>query len=375
VNFRRRILSIAGWTIAGSFAAVFAFSGATWQTPWRTILGQTFVNMAFSGWCVALCTFGLPWVVPRARRWFVFPLNWLAVLVALVMFGTVGSLLGSVIGMLSGVVPSSITFTAWYLGALRVSVYFTVIFGLSAAALEEARARLVRTTLALQKKELDEAEAQRLAAEAQLASLEARVDPHFLFNTLNAIVALVRDNPRAAERVIEQLAVLMRSSLDRGASLVPLDDELTLVRSYLEIEHLRFGDRLRFCIDAEPGVEHAIVPRLALQTLVENSVKHAVSPARAGATIRLNAVARSQRLQIAVEDDGPGFDASDFPEGHGLELLKNRLAMTFGADATLVTHSQPGCTRVALDLPFITSTRTRPGERETKDQTEDITCL
>jgi sensor histidine kinase YesM len=376
VTFRRRILTIAAWTIPGSFAAAFAFAGATWQTPWRTILVITSVNMAFSGTCVALCIFGLPWLVPRARRWCAFPLNWLVVLLALVVFGLVGSLGGSVIGVLMGVVPSTTTFLDWYLDALKLSLFFTVIFGMSAAALEEARTRLVRTTLALQKKELAETEARRLAAEAQLASLEARVDPHFLFNTLNAIAALVRDNPKAAERVIEQLAGLLRSSLDRGATLAPLSEELTLVTSYLDIERLRFGDRLRFSIEAEPGAEHAVVPRLALQTLAENSVKYAVSPTRAGATIRLSAATRGERLHIAVEDDGPGFDASSVPAGHGLQLLKDRLAMTFGANASVAIHRQAGCTRVALDLPLVTAEQPLPPVGGAlKDQPEDVSCL
>ena len=376
MHLRRRILTIVAWTLSGSFAAVFAFEGMDWQTPWRTILLMTAVNAAFSGTCVALCTFGLPWLVPRFRQWLAFPLNWLAVLVALVLFGAVGSLSGSVISVLAGIVPSSTTFTEWYLDALKMSVFFTVIFGVSAASLEEAKARLVRTTLALQQKELEEAEARRLAAEAQLASLEARVDPHFLFNTLNSIAALVRDNPKAAERVIEQLATLLRSSLDRGASVVPLSEELTLVGDYLDIERLRFGERLRFSIETEPGLEHAMVPRLALQTLAENSVKYAVSPARAGATIRLHAAAQRQRLHLTVEDDGPGFDGTRVPDGHGLHLLKERLALTFGKDATLAIQSQPGRTRVALDLPLVTTARPpQVATRKSNGEIEDVACL
>src|SRR5204863_6498782 len=110
-------------------------------------------------------------------------------------------------------------------------VYFTVLFGLLGTIVHETRARLAATAVALRTKERDEAEARRLVAEAQLASLESRVDPHFLFNTLNSIAALVRENPAAAERVVEQLSSLMRSSLDRRASLVTLDEELAIVRS------------------------------------------------------------------------------------------------------------------------------------------------
>jgi LytS/YehU family sensor histidine kinase len=220
---------------------------------------------------------------------------------------------------------------------------------------ERLRGRLALTTVALRTKERDEAEARRLAAEARLASLEARVDPHFLFNTLNSIAALVRDRPADAERVIEQLSSLMRSSLDRrGSSLVTLDDEMALVRSYLEIERIRFGERLRFHIDPDSVPGGALVPRLSLQTLAENCIKYAVSPSREGAAVKVRAAADGGRLHVSVEDDGPGFDASHLPEAHGLHLLRSRLAMTFGDQAALRIESRPGRTIVGLDLPLTT---------------------
>jgi LytS/YehU family sensor histidine kinase len=244
---------------------------------------------------------------------------------------------------------------SWYPASMKVSVYFTVIFGLSGTMIQQLRSRLASTTVALRTKERDEAEARRLMAEAQLASLESRVDPHFLFNTLNSIAALVRDNPASAERVIEQLASLMRSSLDRRASsLVSLDEELATVRSYLEIERVRFGERLRFQIDSAPGLSAALVPRLSLQTLTENSVKYAVSVAREGASVTVRALAQDGRLRVTVEDDGPGFDPSHLPEGHGLQLLKARLAMIFGDRAGLSVESRRGRTAVGLDLPLET---------------------
>ncbi len=356
MNIRRRLVVAAAWTVAGSFGAAFAFEGAGWDTPWRMLLVQTLANTVFSGCCVALCIFGLPWVVPCARRQLAFPLDWVAILIALVVFGTAGSLFGTGLGVLLGFVPPSSFLSAWYPGALKMSVYFTVIFGVSGAALEEVRARLANTTVALRTKERDEAEALRLAAEAQLASLESRVDPHFLFNTLNSIAALVRDSPVEAERVIEQLSSLMRSSLDRVQPLVTVDEELELVRSYLEIERVRFGERLRFSIDCADGAASGRVPRLSLQTLVENSVKYAVAPARDGAAIAVTTVRHGDRLRIVVEDDGPGFDASRLPDGHGLHLLKSRVALTFGSRGQVAVASRGGRTAVTLDLPFETTT-------------------
>jgi len=148
-----------------------------------------------------------------------------------------------------------------------------------------------------------------------------------------------------------QLASLLRSSLDQLTPLVPLEEELRTVRSYLEIERVRFGERLRYDIATDPAAAGVRVPRLAVQTLVENSVKYAVSPRREGASIAVRSAANNGHLRIEVEDDGPGFEASALPEGHGLALLRARLAMTFGDAASVRIDSRPGLTCVALDVP------------------------
>jgi LytS/YehU family sensor histidine kinase len=240
----------------------------------------------------------------------------------------------------------------WMAGALRVSIIITLIFGIFTTVAESLRSRLQEATLALRTKERDEAEARRLTAEAQLASIESRVQPHFLFNTLNSIAALVHDDPAGAERMTGQLAALLRSSLDSTATpLVPLDDELRVVRAYLDIERVRFGDRLRYSVDLPDGAGRKLVPRLALQTLVENSVKFAVSPRREGASIAVRAKKHDGRLALSVEDDGPGFDPRTRPAGHGLDLLAGRLAMLFGDRAALDVDSRPGRTVVTIEMP------------------------
>jgi two-component sensor histidine kinase len=370
---RRWIITLA-WTIVGSLAATYAFTGATWHTPWQRVVQQTFVTMLFAGSCATLCVYGLPIVVPSARRRLPFPLDWLAIVATLVVFATIGSLAGAAAAIVLGFAGNQ-AFGAWYANSWKISLYFTMVFGLSGAVIQELRARLARTTLALRTKERDEADARRIAAEAQLASLEARVDPHFLFNTLNSIAALVRDNPAAAERTIEQLASLMRSSLDRRASsLVRLDEELATVRSYLEIERVRFGDRLRFHIDSAATAGAALVPRLALQTLTENSVKYAVSASREGATVTVRATAHNDRLRVSVEDDGPGFDSTSLPEGHGLQLLKSRLTMIFRDRAQFSIESRRGRTIVALDMPIETTPPAAAIEMPKNNPEQDRGC-
>ena len=353
MTHRQRWGNAIAWTVIGSIAATFTFTGMTWRSAWQQILLQSLANAIYAGSCVALCLAVIPRVTPLARRRLPFPLDWITIIAALIVMGAAGSVLATTLGVLLGFIPRARFFAALYPNSVKISIYFTLLFGLTGTVIQELRGRLASTTVALRTKERDEADARRLAAEAQLASLEARVDPHFLFNTLNSIAALIRENPPAAERVVVQLASLMRSSLDRGGlPLVPLDEELAVVRSYLEIEHVRFGDRLTFSIEPLTGGGAPRVPRLSLQTLVENSVKYAVSPSRDGAAITVRAVRADDRLRVSVEDDGPGFDAAHVPDGHGLQLLQGRLAMIFGAGAAMHMTSRPGRTTITLDLPF-----------------------
>ena len=203
----------------------------------------------------------------------------------------------------------------------------------------------------LRTKERDEAIARQLAAEAQLASLESRVRPHFLFNALNSIAALIPDDPGQAERMVGQVAALLRSSLDGEATLIPLGEEMCVVRAYLEVERVRFGDRLRYELDVPDGAAGVAVPRLSVQTLVENAVKYAVSPRRGGASLEVRASAANGIVRLEVRDDGPGFSEAEVHDGHGLALLRSRLAMLFGGRAALRINSGPGGTSVVMEMP------------------------
>jgi LytS/YehU family sensor histidine kinase len=254
---------------------------------------------------------------------------------ALAMVGSVAAI-GALVA--AGVVAPS-HFLSWFQSSTRISLAVTLTIGIFITGYEMMRARVAQAS-----------------AEAQLASLESRVQPHFLFNTLNSIAALVHDDPAGAEQMTTRLASLMRSALDeRGEPLVPLVDELRVVRDYLEIERVRFGDRLRFSIVDEAAASDAMVPRLAVQTLVENAVKHAVTPARGGATIVVRASAANGRLRVSVEDDGPGFDPKVLPEGHGLALLRARLGLLFTDRPALDIDSAAGRTVVRMDLGLTTA--------------------
>src|SRR5262245_10152785 len=188
----RRWARAFAWTIIGSVSANFVFTPLSWRSGWPQIFRQSAITVVFAGSCVALCLAVLPRVSPIARRKLPFPLYWAAILATLVVLAAVGSLLAETMGVLLGLFPASRPLSTWYPNDLKISLYFTVIFGITGTMVQGLRARLSKTTVALRTKERDEAEARRLAAEAQLASLESRVDPHFLFNTLNSIAALVR---------------------------------------------------------------------------------------------------------------------------------------------------------------------------------------
>jgi len=347
---RRYWLRMLGWSIVATVTAVAIFSGATWSTPWRQLVAPLTTSFVFTTSIMPIAAYVMPRLMPAVRCRFAWPIDWAIITVVMVAIGLGGSTLAIGLLRLVGYIGPGHTWQ-WFAGSLRTTIIMTLIFGISVSALEALRARLDDATMALRTKERDEAEARRVAAEAQLASLESRVNPHFLFNTLNSIATLVHDDPSAAERMTTQLAALLRSSLDSDSALVPLADELKLVRAYLDIERVRFGNRLRFEVRTDGETAAARVPRLAVQTLVENSVKYAVSPSRDGASITVHAAATDGHLRIDVVDDGPGFDGSTVPAGHGLALVRERLAMMFGDRASLEIDSNPGRTAVTIELP------------------------
>jgi LytS/YehU family sensor histidine kinase len=236
--------------------------------------------------------------------------------------------------------------------ALQVNLILSLSLGLGMSVYEVQRSRVDALTLELRTRELEHERARKAALEARLSSLESRLHPHFLFNTLNAIAELIHENPDRAERTVERLAALLRASLDateRG--LVPLARELELVNDYLEIEKARLGDRLAYAVDVAPALAACQVPPLAVQTLVENSIKHAIAPRPGGGRLRIDATADDGRLVVGVWDDGPGFSGETIRPGHGLENLQSRLAARFGDDGALTVARELGGTRVTIVIP------------------------
>jgi two-component system sensor histidine kinase AlgZ len=204
------------------------------------------------------------------------------------------------------------------------------------------------------------AEARTLAREAQLQALKFQLNPHFLFNSLHSIAALATlDGPRAREMCV-RLSEFLRNSLGLGErERIPLREELALARSYLEVERVRFGDRLRLEERIEPACENCPVPALLLQPLVENAVKHGIAGRLEGGSIRVEAAWRAGMVSIAIENSlDPDADSGATPsshEGMGLANVKRRLAMRYGDDAEFETARTDGLYRVKIRLPCETA--------------------
>jgi signal transduction histidine kinase len=208
----------------------------------------------------------------------------------------------------------------------------------------------------VQAREVREAQLQTSLAEARLRTLEAELHPHFLFNTLHAISTLVHTNPDAADRMISRLSDLLRLTFDRsGAAKVPLHEELEFLKKYLDIEQTRFQDRLTVRYQVDPETLDAEVPRLILQPLVENAIKHGISPRTGPGTVQILSRVENERLWLEVHDNGVGLNAgvrSKPRSGVGLANTRDRLECLFGSDHQFEFSEGDGGLAVRIAMPL-----------------------
>jgi len=242
---------------------------------------------------------------------------------------------------------------AWDLvGWILVTLPFGVVVYFSIAGIAHA----IRYFLESTDREVQLARLSEQLATTRLAALQAQLNPHFLFNSLNTIAVLVRDgDTRAAARVIEQLSDVLRSTLNRSqANEVTLEDELALVRQYLAVEEARFSDRLRPVLDVDAATLSAAVPRFALQHLVENALRHGIAKRTDAGRVVVTARRSGEMLELSVEDDGPGLAAGAAEvKGHGLDNTRERLRTLYGDRAALtVVAAGPLGTIARLRVPY-----------------------
>jgi hypothetical protein len=188
------------------------------------------------------------------------------------------------------------------------------------------------------------ARAEATAARSQLAALREQLNPHFLFNTLHTVVQLIPVDPRRAAQAAERLAGMLRTTIEEDRDVVTLREERAFVERYLDIERIRFGDRLLVDFDVTDAAAEALMPSFALQTLVENAVRHGAAPRVEPTRIGISGVIERSRLILTVEDDGAGVDTAriDEADGTGLRRLRDRLDVLYGPEAELSLTSSIG---------------------------------
>jgi two-component system, LytTR family, sensor histidine kinase AlgZ len=344
----RLALYLGGWVITGGLLA------SALARPWGLAWGPTLVilvplSVVYGFVCLSA------WYVCRAT-----PLRTSGALAVLVNIGgaaIVASgfwlLLGHAVVRLAG--QFRVLANAAELYARDSLLLFTVgilLYLLAAAvhyvviAVEESRAAETRAL-----------ELQLLAREAELKTLRAQIDPHFLFNCLHSISALTGTDPAAARRMCLLLGEFLRTSVKLGAQdRIPFSDELALAERYLEIERVRFGPRLAVERVIEEGVSNCAVPALLLQPLVENAVTHGIAHLLDGGTVRLEARRASDGLQVTIENRCDPDRPKRPRTGVGLQNVRKRLAAQYGQAASVQVDESHDRFRVDLTLPWVEST-------------------
>jgi two-component system sensor histidine kinase AlgZ len=235
-----------------------------------------------------------------------------------------------------------------YVGQLPILVFSGVVLFLLAVALNY----LLITFEGSQQAEKKALQLDVLAREAELKALRAQVDPHFLFNSLNSINAMIMTDAAAARRMCVLLAEFLRGSLKLGSELrIPLADELRLTECYLDIERVRLGSRLRVEKDVERECEMCMVPPLILQPLVENAITHGVAPMLDGGVVRLQVERNGAGVRIAIENAFEPESASKNGAGMGLQNVRMRLKNLYNGDARMNVDENGDRFRVELQLP------------------------
>jgi two-component system LytT family sensor kinase len=351
------------WTIIG----IFFFSQSLSQkffsrdpTPWWHYLISWLVGVYL--W--ALLMPGILWL---GRRFPIERRNWvrrvalhllLGVLVSLVQLILESAIL-SHLGVFPGLMNTFVTTFAFLLvigfhtGIMTYWEVLGVQYGIGYYQNYQERKR---EALRL---ELRASELQSQLVQAQLGVLKMQLQPHFLFNTLNAIMVLVRQQrSKEAEQTLAHLSDLLRCVLeDVEAQEVPLRRELEYLQLYLSIEQVRFQDRLRVEISADPAILDAALPQMVLQPVVENAIRHGVGKSAAAGRVKISAVRSNDTLELRVQDDGPGF-SSEGPIGKrstgiGLTNTQARLKQLYGEEARLTTgNGEPRGAVVTITIPY-----------------------
>jgi two-component system, LytTR family, sensor histidine kinase AlgZ len=323
---------------------------------WRPIVWQAFVISWLYSTAITLFVRTLvpPTLRTVARRTRLPPSA--SLVIALLAAAAAGSLVGGALVAAVGLMPSGGGFWTTYAQMLRITAALVLVFGFGSMTYRQLAGELRQTRAHLRERELQYERATKQALEARLSSLESRVHPHFLFNALNSVSALIAVDQRRAERMVGRLADVLRSSLNLGNQrTVPLGQEMTTVRDYLEIEQERLAERLEYVLTLPADAARCLVPPFSVQCLVENAVKHGLGSSETGGRIAVTGHVDASGLHVAVRDSGAGFFLTSASAGHGLENLALRLETTFGPSAGLDVGREGSWCVVTLHLPAFVS--------------------
>ncbi len=215
-------------------------------------------------------------------------------------------------------------------------------------ALARAAAEITDRVESLRRQEMN-----RLVAQAELRALQSQINPHFLFNALNTLYGTIPREAAGARRMVLNLAEIFRYFLQSDKTFVPLDQEMQIVRAYLEVEQLRFGDRLQVDIQVDAAALDVPIPVLSIQPLVENAIKHGVAQSAEPGYIHIRVELRGEELRIVVENSGSGSPVESTGPGVGLQNVRRRLEICYGPDAGLRLDPGPQKTSAELSIPRI----------------------
>lgn len=343
------LLVSAMWAIPAVLAGFQQYmQGRVWGEPasWKSVL-FTSVDWLFYGLLTPIVLRAgrrMPLRSPHLARHVM--VHVVGALVLCVVWAALGELLRLALFGVPPIRQILRNFTSWTLGTLPfgVAVYFALV-GIEHALFYFAQAR---------EREVQTARLAAQVAESRLDALRMELHPHFLFNSLNAVAVLVRDNRTAdAARVVEQLSEMLRELLSENVREIPLAHEIDFIRKYLAIELVRFSDRLDVRWNVPAEALQARVPSLILQPLVENALRHGVAARSARTTVEIDAQVSSGELRLAVSNDVPDAAARKHTLGRGVGLAstRERLATLYGHRATLTLTESEGRVRAEIRMP------------------------
>ncbi len=267
-----------------------------------------------------------------------------------VIAGWIGFIIGKV--LIFFVFGETIHFPQTLSGMLRQSSYF-LFFAILSAIFYSLKENLKETAKKLAEKEIQEQKLKQSKIEAELDALRAKVNPHFLFNTLNSIASLIPQDPEAAEDMVGKLAALFRHALDSERNLeITLSEEIEVIEKYLEIEKIRLGDRLSYKMHMDAALSKVGIPPLLLQPLVENAVKHGIAPKTDGGMIEISCETNGDNYRIQIRDSGVGYNPSNIKStSYGMKNVCERLERFYPHNHHFAIHTDEGTT-ITIQLPI-----------------------